>query len=59
MSLPNDELYEGANSTEPQDPVYSDDPLFNFRSGNFSLEYKKFVPFIFAYIFYKYIWKEI
>ena len=48
------DLIDSQDSSEPMI-----DPKFNFQSGNFNLEYKKFTPFVLAYIFYKYIWKQI
>ena len=42
------------NSSEP-----SVIPEFNFSSADVNLKYDKFMPFIWAYLFYKFIWKKI
>ena len=34
-------------------------PKFEFKSEDFNLKYKKFIPFVGAYLFYKYVWKTI
>jgi hypothetical protein len=35
-------------------PIYDEiDPIFTYRSGEFNLQYQKFLPFVLAYIIYK------
>ena len=42
------------NSTEPML-----DPEFSFTSADVNLKYKKFFPFIGAFLIYKFLWKKI
>ena len=42
------------NSTEPMV-----DPEFSFTSADVNLKYKKFFPFIGAFLIYKFLWKKI
>ncbi len=46
---------------EIPNPIYdwSEGPKFEFKSKDFNLKYKKFIPFIGAYLFYRYVWKTI
>ena len=58
-------------STEPQEPVYGGtfednqpnpiydetDPVFSYKSGDFNLEYEKFIPFIGVYLIYRWMCK--
>jgi hypothetical protein len=42
------------NSTEPMV-----EPEFSFTSADVNLKYKKFFPFIGAFLIYKFLWKKI
>ena len=42
------------NSTEPMS-----EPEFSFTSTDVNLKYKKFFPFIGAFLIYKFLWKKI
>jgi len=42
------------NSTEPML-----EPEFSFTSADVNLKYKKFFPFIGAFLIYKFLWKKI
>ena len=48
------QVFESQDSSEP-----SVIPEFNFSSADVNLKYDKFMPFIWAYLFYKFIWKKI
>lgn len=41
------------------DPVTGEavDPLFNYTSGHFNLEYQKFIPFVIAFLIFKWFFK--
>jgi hypothetical protein len=51
------------NSTEPMsEPEFnftSTEPEFSFTSTDVNLKYKKFFPFIGAFLIYKFLWKKI
>jgi len=47
-------INKSQNSTDPMV-----DPEFSFNSADVNLKYKKFFPFIGAFLFYKFIWKKI
>ena len=48
------DINHSQNSTEPML-----DPEFSFTSADVNLKYKKFFPFIGAFLIYKFLWKKI
>lgn len=50
---------QGVTGTVTNDPITQDpvDPIFNYKNSNVNLTYKNLLPFIGAFLIYKFLWK--
>jgi len=50
---------EGVTGNVTNDPITQDpvDPIFQYKSSDVNLKYKNLLPFVVAFLIYKFLWK--